>query len=698
MSSPSSARLPVIYPLAALVGQERMKLALLLNAVNPRIGGVLIRGEKGTAKSTAARGLAALLPHIEGNPRCSYRCGPDSREACSSCRRANGSRVFARMRPAFVTLPLGATEDCLIGSIDFEQAIRVGKARFRPGLLAKANRGVMYVDEVNLLDDHLVDGLLDAAETGINRVEREGISIVHPARFLLIGTMNPEEGELRPQLLDRFPLAVEIRAEQEPSTRVKLLRRRDRFDRDPACFTAEYADASNELSLRIQSAKAELGKCTIPRPVRGFIAELCTRNHVAGHRADLAIERAAVALAAWSGHHQVTADDVLEVAPMALLHRMRTGQPPDFPPPPPREDESDKPDEPEARPKSRASGAEAEAEPEPEPGQEESSNAEPEAKNCPTQGNGSDDDRPPPQPGPEAEEDNGQGEASQRASAEQRHSVGATFSVRPLVPAQDRQLRTGSGRRTRSLSATKQGRYVRSTPHRTRDDLALDATLRAAAPHQILRSAHGPGALAIRIEDCDVREKIRERRVGAHILFIVDASGSMGAQRRMVETKAAIMSLLLDAYQKRDKVALIVFRQRAAELALTFTSSVEQAARLLADLPVGGRTPLSAALVCAAEVLGRLLRKESAAQPLVLLLTDGRANCGLGAEPPHRETLVFGRALVERFPRARYVVVDTEPQNAVRLQLAKRLAGTMGADYFHTEDLRAEQLVHLARQ
>ena len=302
-----------VFPFSAILAQEEMKLALLLNAVNPAIGGVLIRGEKGTAKSTAARGVRELLP-------------------------ANDDGTH----PAFVDFPLGATEDMLVGSIDFESAIRDGALRFQPGLLARAHQGVLYIDEVNLLDDHLVDSILDAAESGENIIEREGQSLLHPASFILIGTMNPEEGELRPQLLDRFGLAVSIGGDADPAVRVELLKRREAFDHDSGAFTSDWRESESTLSRSITEARERLPEVIIPMHLVGFISEICLNNHVAGHRADLVIARAAKAHAAWHGRVDVNADDILAVAPMALLHRMRAGEPEIPLPPPETEEETEK--------------------------------------------------------------------------------------------------------------------------------------------------------------------------------------------------------------------------------------------------------------------------------------------------------------------------------------------------------------------
>lgn len=654
------------FPFSAILAQEDMKLALLLNAVNPAIGGVVVRGEKGTAKSTAARGLRELLP-----PTAEGRA------------------------PAFVDFPLGATEDMVIGSIDFETAIRDGRLCFQPGLLARAHQGVLYIDEVNLLDDHLVDSILDAAESGENRVEREGQSLRHPSRFILVGTMNPEEGELRPQLLDRFGLAVSVGGETDPGVRVELLRRREAFDADPQAFLAAYDAADAALAARLAAARERLPETAIAGHLLAFISEICARNHVAGHRADIVIARAARAHAAWENRSDVSADDILRVAPMALLHRLRAGTP-DMPPPPPpppevpeNEQEADAAQEPQEPPEN------------PPPDDAGSGDAAPNEGGASSDAGANDagetrGDQAPPEnsenrpPAPRETDD----------MPDEIQEIGSTYAVRPLQRQSPDQIqRTGSGRRSRSRSASKQGRYVKATPRRsTRNDLALDATLRAAAPHQQLRRLATPQGMAVRVCADDIREKIRERRVGNFLLFVVDGSGSMGARRRMVETKAAIMSLLLDAYQKRDKVALVAFRGRSAETVLPPTNSVERAARLLADLPVGGRTPLAAGLAEAAGVLRRVLRKEPHILPLVILLTDGRANAGLGAGVPRDEALRFGAALGAGFPTAQFAVVDTEAPGIVRLALARQLAGVLGASYFKVEDLRAEDLVSIAKE
>ncbi|MGQ9683208.1 MAG: ATP-binding protein [Anaerolineae bacterium] len=316
-----------VFPFTAIVGQEKMKRALVLNAVSPEIGGVLIRGERGTAKSTAARALAALLPAIEVVEGCPFACDPDDKERlCSSCRAwlARGERLKSVLRRTrFVDLPVSATEDRVVGTLDIERALREGERHFEPGVLAAANRGLLYVDEVNLLDDHVVDLLLDSAAMGVNVVEREGISFSHPARFILVGTMNPEEGELRPQLLDRFALCVEIHSLLDAEERVQVLERRLAYDADPEGFARLWSRAEDELSRRIAEARDLLPDVThTPQDLRA-IAELTTSLQVDGHRGDIVILKAARANAALEGRIVVSDADILQAAELALPHRLR---------------------------------------------------------------------------------------------------------------------------------------------------------------------------------------------------------------------------------------------------------------------------------------------------------------------------------------------------------------------------------------
>ena len=462
------------------------------------------------------------------------------------------------------------------------KAVKTGASCFLPGVLARANRGILYIDEVNLLDDHLVDSILDAAESGFNIVEREGMSVWHPSRFILIGTMNPEEGDLRPQILDRFGLSVQVEAETDLSLRIELLKRREQFDLDPFNFYKLFHLDSIKISDKIVNARTLLSSVFIPNHLRTFITEICLQNNVAGHRADLAIERAACAHAALNGRIEVSSDDIIAVAPLALLHRIRNSQEPSMPPPPPPSPDNDDQNEQENSSEENESSQ-----------QQSEETVQPNNNNQQSQTNNNDSCEPETNNQEQQTPDSNKDSSSQ----EDIQEIGAPFKVRNFTSDKDRLLRSGSGRRSRTKSATKQGRYVKSTTDRTRNDLALDATLRAAAPFQILRKKQQQHKqIAIHIKDFDIRDKVRERRVGNVLLFVVDGSGSMGAQRRMVETKAAIMSLLLDAYQKRDKVCMIVFRGNSAEVILPPTGSVDLAGNYSLNFLLEAERPICRAI------------------------------------------------------------------------------------------------------
>lgn len=680
-----------IFPFTAVVSQMELKKSLLLCAVNHKVGGVLIRGEKGTAKSTLVRGLNAILPELEVPVGCAFNCDPlNPSQWCARCQAKAGQIRWTKKSTPLVTLPLNATEDRVSGSLDFETAVKHGLRQISPGLLASAHRGLLYVDEVNLLDDHLVDIILDAAAFGENRLEREGLSFRHPSSFMLIGTMNPEEGELRPQFLDRFGLSVSIKGEVKEEERVELMLRREAFDRDPTAFVNLYAQQTLELKHQLANARQRLPQVYLPPRLRKFMAELASQSRVAGHRADLFLEQASLALAALNGRHEVREADIMEIAPLVLDHRQRQAlENPPPPPLPPTEEEKDEKeeeaptDEPENQPPSS-----------PPPPEEE----EPENNTEPPE-NESEDPPEEEESSPEDQE-NEQNEAQEAlpdSQEEKNFQIGETFRVTAIESGKDRQRRRGSGRRSRSRVAQKQGRYVKSGPDLGTGDLALDATLRAAAPYQ--KSRKSSSGLAVTLTPADIREKVREKRLGNYLFFTVDASGSMGARGRMAASKGAVMSLLLDAYQKRDKVCLISFRRNEALLNLPLTTSVDMAGKLLAEMPVGGRTPLSAGLAKTWLELRNALAKNPLARPIVVLITDGRANLALNG--PKENPLKECRRLAEimgQDGRVKYIVVDTEETAGVMFGLASELAGALGATYFKIKDLKAEALVDIVKK
>jgi magnesium chelatase subunit D len=569
------------FPFSAVVGMDEVKVALLLNAIDSSVGGVLLRGQKGSAKTTLARGLASLLPG----------------------------------EPPFVELPIGATEDRLVGTLDLATALTGGEIRFQPGLLQAADGGVLYVDEVNLLPDHLVDVLLDVAASGINRVEREGVSHTHPSRFVLIGSMNPEEGELRPQLLDRFGLAVDVTAPTDAEQRAEAVTRRMQFDRNRLAFCERWS--GSDVALRTRLVKAE--SAAVEPALLHTITSLCASVGAEGLRADLTIARAAAALAGWEGRVTATVEDVRRVAPLALAHRRRRS---------PLEDPGIDQQELDQALEDAATGGEA-----PE------RTAEPDApsKIVRLEGSG----RPPLDPPP-----------GRRSTTE--------------------------GQRGHQVADRRPSGPVAS--------VAVGATVRAAAARrQAEPDADGP-----LVKPEDLREAVREQRTGNLIVIAVDASGSMGAERRMEAVKGAVLSLLLDAYQRRDRVALVTFRDDSATVALRPTGSVEVARARLTALPTGGRTPLALGITKALEVARQNASGTHA--PLLVLVSDGRATSG--NDDPVAEAEAAAAAV--RRAGVDAVVVDAE-DGATRLGLARNLAEAMGAKYFTVPSLTADTLRHLIR-
>jgi len=694
-----------LFPFTAVTGQSDLKLGLILNAIHPGIGGILIRGEKGTAKSTIVRGLVDILPKIKVNNRCAFNCHPDSDILCSGCQGAslNQKPVF---RPCpVITLPLNATEDRVAGGMDFDRAVKEGKKFLLPGLLASAHRGILYVDEINLLDDHIVDIILDAAASGENRVERESLSHNHPSQFILVGTMNPEEGDLRPQLLDRFGLCVEVSAEKDPEIRMDLMITREAYDHDPCKFNQEFILETRTLAQAIVTARKLFPRVRMPGHLRSFIAELVTSHHVAGHRADLVIEQVARAHASYMGNLEVSVEDISRVAHFALLHRQQDASPPSKDPPsPPSPKESDLDDsnqnksdsdnrgqgnpdqeQTDGDQKDQDQNGQGQKKTEPEEGRKD------EVSNLENQGENS---NPGQDPSIQNFESNGSDQPSYDEALEHIYEIGATFKVKKITTSRDQKMRRGSGRRSRSRVFLKQGRYVKSGIKGAGNDVAFDATLRAAAPFQKHRDLL-PG-MCIHLKPEDIREKIREKRMGNFLLFLVDASGSMGAKGRMAASKGAVLSLLLDAYQKRDRVAMISFRKKTALVNLPPTASIELAAKYLEQMPVGGRTPLSAGLDKAFHMVGNLLLRDSAIRPIVLIITDGRSNVAMGTGNPVDEAMSMARHM-GRDDRVKYIVVDTECQGLVQFGLARALAIAANAEYCKIDQLQANALVGLVQ-
>lgn len=617
-----------VYPLSAIVGQEALIEALLVNAVAPDVGGVLVRGERGTAKSTAVRALAPLLPHVAAADGQPYAFAPG--ELAPGGRVPGDAPVHDRAA-LLVELPLGATLDRLVGALDLGRAL-AGEAAFEPGLLARAHRGILYVDEVNLLPDHLVDALLDAAASGVARVEREAVSVEHAARFVLVGTMNVEEGELRPQLLDRFGLGVEVRAPRDVDARAEIVRRRLAFERDPAAFCAEWRDADSALAARIARARDALPAVRLPERELLRIAGACAALGVDGVRGDIVSARAACALAALEGADEVSEEHVRRAAALALAHRRRR-DPLDGSEPDPAaleqalDDAGDRgDDDPDRPPPPRGSRAPS-----------------------PPSGNGGGDQRPS-DPPVRGETDSGQVDPA--APAGERRDPPAAAGLPLAALALDGRGRGPRGGRARGGGPGAGAIDSRPAAGGASDDVAVVATLTA-------RLAGGS----------ELREHVRAGREGALICLVVDASGSMGARRRLARVKGALLALLRDAYARRDRVAVVAFRAQAAEVAVAPGAPLEQAAAAIRALPTGGRTPLAAGLDSATRLVARERAKERERRTLALVLTDGRVSDPDGAV----------RAAAARLGRAADAVhvVDTE-EGPVRLGLAATLATAAG--------------------
>ena len=645
-----------LYPFPAVVGGDPdapgglddMALALVLSVIDPGIGGVLVRGEKGTAKSTLVRALTQILPPIDviagdrfsTDPAQSNPTSPDG---------TFGPDAPVHTRPVrLVELPVGATEDRVAGSIDLKRALGDGVVHFEPGLLANAHRGILYVDEVNLLHDHLVDLLLDAAAMGTVTVERDGISVTHAAKFVLVGTMNPEEGELRPQLLDRFGLTVEVAAPRDPAQRAEVVRRRLQFDADPQAFRDQYANAEERLRNRIQHAQSMLNRIQLTDAALLRIAEVCSAAGVDGMRADIVMARAAAAHAAWHDREHPNIDDLRAAAKLALPHRRRRNP---FDAPGLDQEELD-----ELLPPDTDQGPDPDTDPDDPGGGSDS----PEAS-------------PPPAGG------------GQNSTSPNHPSVGAgepyktkLFTVRGVGDGH-------AGRRSRARTTT--GRRTGASPL-SDSGIHLVETVRAAAPHQ---AARGRGRGRLLLQPNDLRGAVREGREANLVVFVVDTSGSMAARERMRQVKTAILSLLLDAYRRRDRVGVITFRDQTAEIALPPTGSVEIAAKRLDGLPSGGRTPLAEGLMKAAEVVQRERLRDPSRRPLLVVVTDGRATAG--SDPVGRMHQAAGHLVNQGVSS---IVVDCE-SGRMRMGLAANLAQHLNAEHVPLGQVNAQALADIVR-
>ena len=633
-------------PFAAIVGQEQAKKALLIALVNSKAGGLLIGGKKGTAKTTLVRSSKELI-------------APQS----------------------MVEVPLNVTEDMLFGSIDIEYAVSKGKRRFLPGILGRADGNILYIDEANLLRQELLMAILDANIAGFNHVERDGISYSQPVHYTVIGTMNPQEGTLPSHLLDRFGMYVDVDNIESVEERTELIKRVLRYERSKGEFAKEYAQSNKELAEQIVAAKALLGQVEISEAMMQLAAQMCAQAFCAGHRAEIYLLEAARALAALSQRTYILPKDMQEAAVFVLPHRMR--KPPEAEP----EEANNSPEQNEDQEQSKDSK---------DDNQQEDNQSNDQEQQLPPPALDNTDDNSSDDAGDDTENQEQQdNSSSQLAPDEQIAEIDKSFRLPKLVLdlGKNNTVRRGSGKRSATRTDLKQGRYVRAElPKNKVEDLAFDATIRAAAPYQRIREDNG---CALNIQKEDLRQKVREKRIGNTFLFAVDASGSMGARKRMNAVKGAIFYMLQDAYQKRDRVGMLAFRRDKAEVLLPITRSVDLAQKCLAEMSTGGKTPLADGLATALLTLSRLNKRDKELEPILVLVTDGRANAVMEGE-----TDPVGSALkiAEKIRKAQItsVVIDTE-NDFIKLGIAKKLAQTMGAAYYSLGQLSKEQILRIVR-
>jgi magnesium chelatase subunit D len=687
------------YPFTAIIGQELMKQALILNAINPRIGGVLIKGAKGTAKSTAVRALADLLPKIPIMKSCEFNCNPyDVKEACHACQELIKSHQITpeqieMQKMRVINLPINATEDRIIGTINIETALTQGLKALEPGILAESNRNILYIDEVNLLADNVADILLDAAAMGINIIEREGISLHHPAKFILIGTMNPEEGHLRPQLLDRFGLSVEVEKIHDIDKRVQIITNLEEYHHDPTEFHDKAEPNQEKLRQKIIKAREILPKVQISHKLLSKIAQIGIIFDTDGHRADITMNITAKTIAAFHGRTEVTLKDIQLAAKLALPHRMRRL--------PFEDDTLDQKklekvlhdDHPERK------------EPKRDKEKKEEKN-EREEGDANTGQNSADH--------PQNEENlqssdpnsnqNSHSSQIEHFTEEQRNKRTEIFTIDEKINTAQlldkkriRKIMNTTGNMISHPTKSVRGKYLGHKKESTMNlplssDIAIVPTLNSASLNpENHNSIQNDTPLTIKRENIIL--KSRQGKSSYLIIFCLDTSGSMGTKNRMEMAKGAIFSILQKNYINRDKVCLVTFHENDAQVILPPTRSIDLAHKFLQNIPTGGTTPLTAGLLKSLYIAEEELNKNTGYIPLILLISDARGNISITNED--EELLKVSQAILKK--EISMIVVDTEQSN-IKMGCAEEIAQFTHAAYYHIDKLSTTQMEQILQQ
>ena len=621
----------MIFPFVAIEGQGRIKKALLLNIINEKIGGVLISGEKGSAKSTLVRGLEKILTDKK-----------------------------------VINLPLNITEDNLVGSIDIEKTLKTGKKVFQEGILKKCHNNILYIDEINLLGESIISTILEVISREKNYIEREGISFSHDCKFILIGTMNPEEGDLRAGLLDKFGLYVNAEGSKDILERINIIKKRLEFEKNPIEFSEKYSEDEELLREKIFSAKEKLKKIKVSEQIMNIAIKFIEEANCLGNRAEIILIETAKSIAALDKRTYLNIDDLKEAATFVLPHRMNA--------------------------KNKALPNEA--------NNKHNDNTDNDSHQTNTQTDNSMNNSESAQETENNSQDNNiqknenKDNDSLENFSEEEFDIGEIYKIKNIFldNTKDKFKRKGTGKRCKTKSSSLQGRYIKSSiPRGKIRDFALDASIRAAAPCQLKKDDN---SLMINIKKEHIRIKQREKRTGISILFAVDSSGSMGVKKRMEAVKGAVMSLLKNAYEKRDKVGMLSFRRNRAEELLPFTRSIDLARKKLEKLSTGGKTPLSEGLLKAYNIIKTEMKRNKEVIPVLILLSDGKANFSFSGKDPVIESLEIAEKIKKE--KIKCIVIDTE-EGFIKLEMARTLSEAMEADYYRLDNIKSEDLIQLVK-